>query len=889
MPELAQPAHEDEDPVPGGATGAQEPEAGVAAPQGLFWSWELDLETLQAVLSEPAPWNRPRPRALEDQNDSPEGDAPNGEAHESSAPPAGVPAAGVPAAGVPAAGVPAAGVPAESGHGDHASADGAAAVGDTADGGPADAGPATDPAAADPAPADSAPGGPALADSAAADPAPDDPAQDDQDALLEELIEATLAERTREVPIGAVAGRVAESLSPSPDLAGWLATTSPKDLENGALPGVAASFRRLASWAQAGELAAVAEMASRAAATDDKIGVNDKGCPARISDEATAQVSLALAMTRYSASWWTDLAVTLTWRLAATGEALAGGHIDLPRARLIADATATLDDEKARVVEERVLPGAGDQTTSQLRAQLRRAVIAADPEGAEQRRQEAERRARVSLYPDEEGTATLAGQSLPGTRATAAMARISAMARALKAAGAVGGMDLLRAQVFIGLLLGTLPGIPPAPDGPPGEAPPDDEGDSEGDDGGHGGAGRGDAGRGDGGRGDGPAGQHPGGPRSAGRSRPADAARGGRPPGLDGGDVPGPSDADAPADDALGDPLGGDPAWATAASEDRGGDSDDDWIIQPLLSSLSWSALPILTQLPRAGPGDGPRAEPGARPRAGPGPGTGRPPPGLLDLTLPWETLAGCSPDPGYLGRLGPVTPSQAREIADAAAGDPGVEWRVILISRTGQAIAVTRITMARASGVPNPSARASWPRVVSASAGADSGTTCLRPGTGLVGRVTLTVPEDILAGPPQPQTVSGDILARALRAAGRAAAAAANRAAADAAAGGGCAHTTATPGYRPASRLREYIVARDLTCRFPFCGQPAWRGDLDHTRPWDKGGRTCSCNLGGLCRHHHILKQHPGWQLVQVSPGTFLWTTSAGRTYAATPDRHAA
>ncbi|MDQ2877383.1 MAG: hypothetical protein M3Y33_22280, partial [Actinomycetota bacterium] len=65
-----------------------------------------------------------------------------------------------------------------------------------------------------------------------------------------------------------------------------------------------------------------------------------------------------------------------------------------------------------------------------------------------------------------------------------------------------------------------------------------------------------------------------------------------------------------------------------------------------------------------------------------------------------------------------------------------------------------------------------------------------------------------------------------------------------------GCAHTAATASYRPPPRLRDYVVARDLTCRFPFCGQPAWRGDLDHTQPWDSGGLTCSCNLGGqrLC-----------------------------------------
>ncbi|HEV2242754.1 MAG TPA: hypothetical protein VGR98_17050, partial [Streptosporangiaceae bacterium] len=61
--------------------------------------------------------------------------------------------------------------------------------------------------------------------------------------------------------------------------------------------------------------------------------------------------------------------------------------------------------------------------------------------------------------------------------------------------------------------------------------------------------------------------------------------------------------------------------------------------------------------------------------------------------------------------------------------------------------------------------------------------------------------------------------------------------------------------------RLRELVTARDVTCRNPVCGQPAWRADLDHTQPWapgGTGGKTCSCNLGGRCRRDHILKQHP-------------------------------
>jgi hypothetical protein len=110
--------------------------------------------------------------------------------------------------------------------------------------------------------------------------------------------------------------------------------------------------------------------------------------------------------------------------------------------------------------------------------------------------------------------------------------------------------------------------------------------------------------------------------------------------------------------------------------------------------------------------------------------------------------------------------------------------------------------------------------------------------------------------------------------------------AAADTAAGG-CAHTAASPGYRPPPRLRDHVTARDLTCRSPVCRQPAWRGDLDHTIPHDNGGITCACNLGGICRRDHLIKHHPSWKLQQTTPGTFTWTTPAGRTFTTTPDAY--
>jgi hypothetical protein len=56
---------------------------------------------------------------------------------------------------------------------------------------------------------------------------------------------------------------------------------------------------------------------------------------------------------------------------------------------------------------------------------------------------------------------------------------------------------------------------------------------------------------------------------------------------------------------------------------------------------------------------------------------------------------------------------------------------------------------------------------------------------------------------------------------------------------------------------------------------------------PFDQGGRTCSCNLGPLCRTHHRVKQAPGWRLDQPEPGLLTWTTPHGRRYTVTADTY--
>lgn len=85
---------------------------------------------------------------------------------------------------------------------------------------------------------------------------------------------------------------------------------------------------------------------------------------------------------------------------------------------------------------------------------------------------------------------------------------------------------------------------------------------------------------------------------------------------------------------------------------------------------------------------------------------------------------------------------------------------------------------------------------------------------------------------------------------------------------------------YEPPQALIDFIVARDRRCRFPGCRQPARLCDIDHAIPWEEGGRTSKENLGLLCRRHHRMKTHGGWQLRSFEDGSCLWTSPEGKTF---------
>lgn len=85
---------------------------------------------------------------------------------------------------------------------------------------------------------------------------------------------------------------------------------------------------------------------------------------------------------------------------------------------------------------------------------------------------------------------------------------------------------------------------------------------------------------------------------------------------------------------------------------------------------------------------------------------------------------------------------------------------------------------------------------------------------------------------------------------------------------------------YEPPQALVDFLLARDRTCRFPGCRQPASRSDIDHAHSWETGGETKPENLGLLCRRHHRLKTHGRWALVSNADGSCNWTSPSGKNY---------
>ena len=242
---------------------------------------------------------------------------------------------------------------------------------------------------------------------------------------------------------------------------------------------------------------------------------------------------------------------------------------------------------------------------------------------------------------------------------------------------------------------------------------------------------------------------------------------------------------------------------------------------------------------------------PGSRAATPPAPpSTG--PAARINLTIPLATLLGLAERPGDAHGLGPIDPALARTLAGAAATNPHTTWCVTVTDQDGHPTAHGCARTARpassrggAAGPATGGGNRDGPAFIQDDHGP--------PGPGGHGRWRLTTP-----GPAgRDYTLNIGPLAVT-----------------------DCDHRGESAGYQPSDRLRHLVETRDGECTWPPCRRHAPACDFEHAVPYDQGGRTCACNAGARCRHHHRAKQSPGWRLDQHQPGYHTWTTPSGRTY---------
>jgi hypothetical protein len=261
----------------------------------------------------------------------------------------------------------------------------------------------------------------------------------------------------RDLPGDAAAGFAAggplDGLAPGTVLAGFAGDAFEAGLgglSDDELVGVLCAARRLESWQAAVEFTAVAELDKRRRAQAERPESS------RVHDHVNAELAAALVVTGRSADALLDLSRGLA-RLPVVLAALAAGRIDRDRAAVFVAELAVLDAKAAAAVAMGFTDRAGQMTTGQLRAALRAMVLTLNPDAAKERAERGRRRARVEVWPESSGNSGLAGRELPAADVLAADQRITAIAQALRDAGAAGGMDELRAAVLCALLTGRDP------------------------------------------------------------------------------------------------------------------------------------------------------------------------------------------------------------------------------------------------------------------------------------------------------------------------------------------------------------------------------------------------------------------------------------------------
>jgi hypothetical protein len=629
---------------------------------------------------------------------------------------------------------------------------------------------------------------------------------------------------------GFAAGGALDQMDAGPLLAWYVANAGGDHrqlagLGESELIGVMYAAERLISWASGLRAETIIALGLRRAAQSAELKNQ------HLLEHVDGEIAAALHISRRAATSLLDHSGLLR-RLPDVRAAQLKGRITWDKAKIFGDELAGLTGEQAQQVAARVLPEAEGMTPEELRRELYCLVHLTDPGAARDRRKKARKDTAVHLWTEPSGNCGLAGRELDPALARAADARLTAQAQWLAGHGMVGTLDQLRAAAFLanqnGIPLSAL--LPDADDS--------DQPDSTT-------------------------------PTSTGSNA---------------------SNADATRTDGTG----------STADSGKPGSGDPD-ATKPGTSEPPYStsdAVPI-TEVP-------------------PGPAVT----GTINLTMPISAHAYLTDRPGDIAGTGPADADTCRDLARWMARDPATKWCLTLVDPDGRAVA--HACAKEAPPTPAPPSTSGSPSTPEPPPAPDRPPRSGKPPNSNGPPDSARPPDSDPPDPPGPPRPPGSPRPSGPRGPSRPPSSVNPSGSADPPRSADppgpdrpahsdrlpdshsgrliawlaglrleflerspCTHQRETPSYRIPRLLRHLLTIRQPTCAEPGCTRPSQHADIDHTIPYDQGGRSCECNTHPVCRHGHRAKQAPGWHLEQPEPGIAVWTLPSGRKYTTRPDTY--
>jgi hypothetical protein len=252
----------------------------------------------------------------------------------------------------------------------------------------------------------------------------------------------------------------AVDLPSGPQLATLIAELPVDQVPNARLVEVLQAHSRQLAHAQARLCAVMAEIARATPVA----GLPDEAVTRADEDFEWASHEIAAALTWTPTTADRELAFALTLRgLPLVFTALEQGLIDRGKAQVFCDhldpARGELTPAQIRRLCERFVPLAPRWTARQLSRRLLAAIQAIDPDYHRRRYRRGLRERGIVLFLNRDGTATLSGEGLPPDEAAAAAARLDRLAEAAKRAGHPGRLGQITADLYLGMLDGSLHGF----------------------------------------------------------------------------------------------------------------------------------------------------------------------------------------------------------------------------------------------------------------------------------------------------------------------------------------------------------------------------------------------------------------------------------------------